>query len=135
MCVTFHNLGPPGGDTTVTVVSCANPPDGIILNQSDPTCVGIQTSAPFDLAWMCVPYDDTVCADPNPNQHLLCELQTFVIFRCDIGTCTRIRKNQDTDANTVCGLTDQFSLFLVGIVLFQLSPGVESAPCAVCGRP
>jgi len=124
VCVTFENVSPPGGDTTVTVVGCEAPPTGIILNQTDPTCVTVESDAPFDVAWVCVPYDDTVCDDPDPIQERICELQTFDLFRCDSGMCEELFKDQDVDSNTVCGLTNQFSLFFVGTALDSDDDGV-----------
>jgi N-acetylneuraminic acid mutarotase len=119
VCITFENVDPPGGNTTVTVVACETPPTGIILNQGDPTCVDIQTDAPFDAAWVCVPYDATVCAEQR-----ICELETFDLYRCHNGTCDELFKDQDTDANIVCGLTDQLSLFFVGTALDSDDDGI-----------
>ncbi len=103
--VEFPNITA-GGDTTVGVEECQSAPEGIFLTFS-PLCVTVNTDAEWDgLVEVCIPYDDTGV----PNE------MSMVMVRCDnAGTnCENITSSRDTDANIICGLTDEFSLFAVG---------------------
>jgi len=124
VCVNFREVEEPGGNTTITIVDCASPPDGIILPQTNPTCVQIETTAPFNVAEVCITYDDTDCEDPDPIVQELCERE-WEIFRCDGGTCSILPKlSQDVDQNIICVLTNEFSLLIIGTAMDSDEDGI-----------
>ncbi len=106
VCVEFPEVTE-GGNTTIEVGPCGSPPEGIFLTRN-PLCVNIETEAGWSgEAEVCIPYDDTGLTLPQEA--------TLVMVRCnDLGQCENITASRDLDANILCGLTDEFSLFAVG---------------------
>ena len=124
VCVNFRVVEEPGGSTTITVVDCPAPPDGIILPQTNPTCIQIETTASFNGAEVCITYDDADCVDPDPLVQELCE-RDLDVFRCENGSCSILPNiSQDIDQNIICVLTNQFSLFIVGTAMDSDTDGI-----------
>jgi hypothetical protein len=102
-----------GGTTTVTVEECTPPIEGITLAPTSPLCADITTNAEFEgTAKVCIRYDDTGLT--------LIQEANLSMVRCDdTGDCELLACSPpepvDTVNNIVCGCTDGFSLFALGI--------------------
>ena len=103
-----------GGTTTIEVRECT-PPDieGITLAPTAPLCADITTDATFEGdAKVCIKYDDTGLT--------LVQEANLSMVRCrDAGSCELLACDPpepvDTVNNIMCGCTDGFSTFAVGI--------------------
>ena len=105
-----------GGDTTIVVEECT-PPDveGITLTPTAPLCVDITTDATFEgEAKVCISYDDTglTLAQEASLRMVHCNGADD----CELLVCDP-PEPVDTVNNIVCGCTDSFSTFAVGIPL------------------
>jgi hypothetical protein len=116
--VTFPNVQS-GGRTTIDRVECSGVPQGIYIPDTNPVCVQIETTATWSgYVEVCIPYDDTDCANQNPGNpegQEDCERQLHII-RCDeTNLCEQLETNShDVANNIICAYTDHFSLFIVG---------------------
>jgi hypothetical protein len=101
-----------GGDTTIDPIDCAEAPPGLILFATDPVCVRVETAAESSgLIRVCMSYDDTDCANENPNDPAgqeFCE-RSLTLWRCDAQGCTPLNTTHDVDLNEACAFTDHFS--------------------------
>lgn len=121
------------GDTTVSQSeSGPQAPDGYgfrVFGAGTKLFYDIRTTAEFDVATVCLTYDDTGL---NVNQEAKLSLQHYV--------CTNPTTNTgcaweditsagypDTDTNEICGITDSFSIFALLLPLDDDGDGIDNA--------
>jgi hypothetical protein len=138
--VTFPNVTA-GGDTTVTIIDCNDliGAEGIAITGGS-FCASVETTAEFDgFAEVCMPYEDDgtcsgapllsctsdadcqpdsgTCVDPNESNLSMVRFPAPPARPEVLDTAPPPPGSQDTVNNIMCGATEFFSDFVIGVLV------------------
>jgi putative cell wall-binding protein len=120
--IELHGVGP--GGTTISVEVRDDPPDADELRQL-PVSYDIESSGEVDHAEVCVPYDDEDVAALGLDDDRL------GLYHFDSsGDPTDITTRHDMDGDTICGETDGFSPFSIGVPATERIAGTDRVATA-----